>query len=134
MSIEKWKDWFELIALVAVIGSLIAVVVELRQTQTVMQAQVYQARAFDGIEWNMELAKDESLRGMQTQLDSAEFDPATLTPSELSLARHLMTIVRIDLEDGVSLATCHPGQRSEPRSIGFSLTIRSLSPRSKVNQ
>jgi hypothetical protein len=99
MSIEKWKDWFELIALVAVIGSLIAVVVELRQTQTVMQAQVYQARAFDGIEWNMELAKDESLRGMQTQLDSAEFDPATLTPSELSLARHLMTIVRIDLDN-----------------------------------
>jgi hypothetical protein len=26
MSIERWKDWFELIALVAVIGSLIAIV------------------------------------------------------------------------------------------------------------
>jgi hypothetical protein len=52
MSIERWKDWFELIALVAVIGSLIAVVVELRQTQTqtAMQVQAYQARAFNGIE------------------------------------------------------------------------------------
>ena len=99
MSIERWKDWFELIALVAVIGSLIAVVVELRQTQTAMQAQAYQARAFNGIEWNMELAKDESLRSMQSRLDSIDFDPSTLSPSELSLARHLMTIVRIDLDN-----------------------------------
>lgn len=99
MSIERWKDGFELIALVAVIGSLIAVVVELRQTQTAMQAQAYQARAFDGIEWNMELAKDESLRSMQARLDSADFDPATLSQSELSLAKRLMTIVRIDLDN-----------------------------------
>jgi hypothetical protein len=99
MSIDRWKDWFELIALVAVIGSLIAVVVELRQTQTAMRAQAYQARAFDGIEWNMELAKDESLRSMQARLDSADFDPATLSQSELSLAKRLMTIVRIDLDN-----------------------------------
>ena len=99
MVIEKWKDWFELVALIAVIGSLIAVVVELRQTQTAMQAQAYQARAFDGIEWNLELAKDESLRSMQARLDSKDFDPATLSESELPLARHLMTIVRIDLDN-----------------------------------
>ena len=99
MSIERWKDWFELIALVAVVGSLIAVVVELQQTQTAMQAQAYQARAFDGIEWNMELAKDESLRNMQARLDSIDFDPAKLSESELSLAKHLMTIVRIDLDN-----------------------------------
>ena len=99
MSVERWKDWFELIALVAVIGSLIAVVLELRQTQTAMQAQAYQARAFDGIEWNMELAKDESLRSMQARLDSTDFDPATLSQSELSLAKRLMTIVRIDLDN-----------------------------------
>jgi len=99
MSIERWKDRFELIALVAVIGSLIAVVVELRQTQTTMQAEAYQARAFNGIEWNMELAKDESLRSMQARLDSADFDPATLSQSEISLAKHLMTITRIDLDN-----------------------------------
>jgi hypothetical protein len=99
MSIERWKDRFELIALVAVIGSLIAVVVELRQTQTAMRAQAYQARAFDGIKWNIELAKDESLRSMQARLDSTDFDPATFSQSELSLAKHLMTIVRIDLDN-----------------------------------
>ncbi len=99
LSIERWKDWFELIALVAVIGSLIAVVAELRQTQTAMQAQAYQARAFNGIEWNMELARDESLRSMQAQLDSDDFSPATLSQSELSLAKCLMTITRIDLDN-----------------------------------
>ena len=75
MSIEKFRDWFELIALVAVVGSLIAVVVELRQTQTAMQASVYQARAFNGIEYNWELAKDESMRMLQEYLYSEEFDP-----------------------------------------------------------
>ena len=99
MSIEKWKDWFELIALIAVIGSLLAVVVELRQTQTAMQAEAYQARAFNGIEWNMELAKDETLRSIQSRLDAPGFDPATLSPSELPIAKRLMTIVRIDLDN-----------------------------------
>ena len=99
MSIEKWKDWIVLIALIGVIGSLVAVVVELRQTQTAMRAQAYQARAFDGIEWNLELARDETLRSMQQRLDSPGFDPATLGPSELSLAKHLMTVVRIDLDN-----------------------------------
>jgi len=42
----------------------------------------------------MELARDESLRSMQAQLDSGDFDPATLSQSELSLAKHLMTITR----------------------------------------
>lgn len=99
MSIEKFRDWFELIALVAVVGSLIAVVVELRQTQTAMQANAYQARAFNGIEYNWEFAKDESLRTMQEYLYSDEFDPSTLNDSELSLAKNLMTIIRIDLDN-----------------------------------
>lgn len=99
MTIERWKDWFELIALVAVIGSLIAVVVELRQTQTAMQAQAYQARAFNGIETNMEFAKDDALRSMQERLSDASFDPSTLSESELRLAKSLMTIVRIDLDN-----------------------------------
>jgi len=33
MNITKWKDVAEIIALVAVVGSLLAVAVELRQTQ-----------------------------------------------------------------------------------------------------
>ncbi len=99
MTIERWKDWFELIALVAVVASLIAVVMEIQQTQTAMRAQAYQARAFNGIEWNFELAKDEALRSMQARLDDAGFDPATLNESEFTLAKRLLTIVRIDLDN-----------------------------------
>ena len=99
MSIDKFRDWFELIALVGVVGSLIAVVIELQQTQNAMQAEVYQARAFNGIEYNWELARDETLRNMQERLYDEDFDPSTLSDSELSLARNLMTIIRIDLDN-----------------------------------
>ncbi len=49
MKISRWKDSAELIALVAVIGGLIAVVMELRQTQSALRAQAYQSRALDVI-------------------------------------------------------------------------------------
>jgi len=99
MSLDKWRDWFELIALVAVVGSLLALVVELRQTQKAMQAQAYQARAFDGIAWNLELAKDTLIRDVQDRLDGPDFDPTTLDQSQLSIAYYLITIVRIDLDN-----------------------------------
>ncbi len=99
MSIEKWREWFELIALVAVVGSLLAVVLELQQTQAALRAQAYQARAFDGIEWNFELAKDPVMRDMQDRFDDPDFDPNALSPSDWALARRLVTIVRIDLDN-----------------------------------
>ncbi|NHA14018.1 hypothetical protein [Thioalkalivibrio sp. XN279] len=99
MSVEKWRDWMELIALIAVVASLIALVVELRQTQVALRAQAYQARAFDGIAWNMEFAKDASIRDMQDRFYEPDFDPDSLSPSELSIARRLITIVRIDLDN-----------------------------------
>ena len=44
-----WKDIAELIGIAAIVVSLIAVVVELQQTQAAISASTYQARAFDGI-------------------------------------------------------------------------------------
>jgi hypothetical protein len=99
MTMNKWKDLFEMIALVAVVGSLVAVVVELQQTQTSMRAQAYQARAFDGIAWNMELARDPSINRLQTLLDSGEFDAASLSEEERQAIGRLITIVRIDLDN-----------------------------------
>jgi hypothetical protein len=99
MSVEKWRDWMELIALITVVGSLMALVVELRQTQLALRAQAYQARAFDGIAWNMEFAKDASIRDMQDRFYEPDFDPASMDPSELSIAKRLITIVRIDLDN-----------------------------------
>ena len=99
MTIEKWREWMELIALIAVVGSLFALVVELRQTQTAMRAQAYQARAFDGIAWNFELSKNDVIRELQDRLEDPTFDMATLNPTELSIAYRLITIVRIDLDN-----------------------------------
>ena len=36
MSLDKWRDVAELVALVAVVGSLVLVVIELRQTQAAL--------------------------------------------------------------------------------------------------
>ena len=36
---------------------------------------------------------------MQARLNDPDFDPTTLTESEFDLAKHLMTIVRIDLDN-----------------------------------
>lgn len=55
MKFSNWKDIAELFALVAVIASLIAVVFELRQTQTALQAQAYQSRAFQSFDHHMDM-------------------------------------------------------------------------------
>ena len=99
MSVEKWREWIELVALITVVGSLVALIVELRQTQVALRAQAYQARAFDGIQWNMDLAKDASIREMQDRFTDPEFDPTSLSPSEWSVASRLITVVRIDLDN-----------------------------------
>jgi hypothetical protein len=44
-----WREVAELIGITAIVVSLIAVVVELRQTQAAISAGTYQARAFDGM-------------------------------------------------------------------------------------
>ena len=44
MTSGKWKDIAEIIALVAIVVSLVAVAIELRQTQVALQSQAYQAR------------------------------------------------------------------------------------------
>lgn len=99
MTLQKWKDTAELVALITVVGSLLAVVIELRQTQIAMQAQAYQARAFDGIAHNFELAKDQRLRELGALLESGDFDPDALNEDERLLAMHLITITRIDLDN-----------------------------------
>lgn len=57
MEFSKYKDIAELVALVAVIGSLIAATIELRQTQEALQAEAYQTRALDGIATNLTFAQ-----------------------------------------------------------------------------
>ncbi len=99
MQIEKWKDTAELVALTAVVLTLIAVALELRQTQTALQAQAYQSRAFDAIEWNFSVQTIPGAREMIDRLYADGFDPAALTAEEKRLAISLMATVYIDVDN-----------------------------------
>ena len=57
----NWKDIAELIGIAAIVASLVAVVVELRQTKSALIASTYQARAFDAVATNLAVAENERL-------------------------------------------------------------------------
>ena len=99
MAFAKWKDIAELIALVAVVLSLVAVAYELRQTRDALMAQAYQARAFDGIATNFEYAKDPELDRVGELALAPDFAPETLTAEERRVLRRLYSITRIDLDN-----------------------------------
>jgi len=99
MNIAKWKDLAELVALVAVVGSLLAVAIELRQTQGALQAQAYQSRAFDGIATNLALAQDDELARLEELIYSPDIDPAELSPEERRRVSRILNVIRIDLDN-----------------------------------
>ena len=49
MKQTNWKDIVEMVGIAAIVVSLIALVMELRQTQSALSASTYQARALDSI-------------------------------------------------------------------------------------
>ena len=95
MTIQKWKDVAELIALVAVVVSLIALVIELRQTQDALQAQTYQDRAFDQIDLNLDQAKNPQL----TIIFQDDFDRENLTRAEFTVAINMLNVKMIDADN-----------------------------------
>ena len=99
MTPGRWKDVAELLAMVAVIVSLAAIAFELRQTQTALQVQAYQARAFDGIEINFELARNPEFERITELMGAPDFDPSTLSKEEQTLAERLISVTRIDLDN-----------------------------------
>ncbi len=61
MTKSSWKETVELVGLMAIVASLIALVIELRQTQTALSAETYQSRAIDGIGEALYVAESEHL-------------------------------------------------------------------------
>lgn len=61
MAKADWKETVELIGILAIVASLIALVLELRQTQSALLAATYQARAFDAIAEERAVADSEFL-------------------------------------------------------------------------
>ncbi len=88
-----------IVANIGVIAGIVFLGYELRQTQMAMQSQAFQARALDAIDWNFEIAKDENLRKIAYQMDSGEFDPSSLTESELQIAFYLLDGIKVDVDN-----------------------------------
>jgi hypothetical protein len=95
MAIQKWKDVAELVALAAVVGSLVAVVLELRQTQDALLAQTYQDRAFDAIDWHFSVANNPQL----SIIFHDDVDLENLTPTEYTVAFNMLIATMIDLDN-----------------------------------
>lgn len=70
MKSASWKDIAELIGIAAIVASLIAVVIELRQTQAAIAAATYQARAFDGMTSAREQYNGDYIAPLLAQIDS----------------------------------------------------------------
>jgi hypothetical protein len=97
MIIQKWREIAELVALTAVVGSLAAVVIELRQTQEAIRSQTYQERAFQGIAFNLEVAQSPLVES--SHIFSVDLDPDTLSESDYYKTFHFYMAVRIDVDN-----------------------------------
>ncbi len=88
-----------MVGITAVVASLIAVVIELRQTQSAIVASTYQARAYDAIEKNWLLAESQVIGPIVAKVFA---DPSTidaLTDDERRRIRAVVRSMRIDADN-----------------------------------
>ncbi len=99
MKISRWKDIAELVALIAVVGGLFAVVIELRQTQSALRAQAYQSRALDVINTMRELSADPEQAMLWSNYLGGSLTVDAASPEELSRLRSQLYLRRTDLDN-----------------------------------
>ena len=99
MKISGLKEFAELIALVAVVGGLIAVVIELRQTQSALGAQAYQSRALDVINTMHELSANPERAIVVSDYLDGDLTVDSASPEELVQLRNYFYIRRTDLDN-----------------------------------
>lgn len=99
MNTSSWKDYAELVALIAVVGGLFAVVIELRQTQSALRAQAYQTRALDAISAPREWAKDPKPAMLFGDYLDGDLTADTASPEELAQLRSHFYTRRTDLDN-----------------------------------
>ena len=99
MNTSNWKDYAELIALVAIIGGLVAVVIELRQTQSALRAQAYQTRALDAISATREWSMNPEPAMLFGDYLAGNLTTDTASPEQLSQLRSHFYARRTDLDN-----------------------------------
>ncbi len=99
MKLSGWKDIAEIVALAAVVGGLIAIVIELRQTQSALRAQAYQTRALEVISAMREYSANPELEILLRDFFGNELTVETASPQELSRLRSHFYMRRTDLDN-----------------------------------
>ncbi|MEL7185869.1 MAG: hypothetical protein AAFN50_05465 [Pseudomonadota bacterium] len=88
-----------MVGITAVVASLIAVAIELRQTQSAIVANTYQARAYDAIDKNWRLAESPVLGSILAKVSADPSSIDALTDVELRQVRALARGMRIDADN-----------------------------------
>jgi hypothetical protein len=96
---SNWKDVAEIIALLAVVASLVVVVVELRQTQVALGAQAYQARSFQAYDHHLFMAERPELDALLRSSRADDFDFSSLSASQKSALLRLYYAARADFDN-----------------------------------
>ena len=99
MKLSSWKDLVELVALLTVIGGLVTVVIELRQTQSALRAQAYQSRALDSIDGLRQSLNSPERSMLFRNYVQGELTLETASPEELSQLRRNLYIRYTDLDN-----------------------------------
>ena len=100
MKTEQWRFYAEMVGFVAVVASLLALIVELRQTQTAVSAATYQARAHDSIALNNLLQDSEIILPLLVNTDLGNPDTiAALSDLERARLRVFFTGRRVDADN-----------------------------------
>ena len=99
MKISSWRDFAELVALIAVIGGLGAIVFELRQTQSALRAQAYQSRALDVINTLHESSANPEQAILLNDYLGGDLTIDTASPVERIQLRNHFYMRRTDLDN-----------------------------------
>jgi hypothetical protein len=99
LKLSGWKDIVEIVALAAVVGGLVAIVIELRQTQSALRAQAYQTRALEVISAMREYSANPELEILLRDFLGNRLTVETASPQELSQLRSHFYFRRTDLDN-----------------------------------
>ncbi len=99
MQISRWKELAELIALLAVVGGLVGIVIELRQTQSALSAQAYQTRALDVISTLHELSAYPERAVLVSEYLNGDLAIESISAEEQVQLRNYFYVRRTDLDN-----------------------------------
>lgn len=99
LKLSNWKDLVELVALLTVIGGLVAVVIELRQTQSALRAQAYQSRALDTISGLRQSFENPERSILFRNYFHGNLTIEAASPEELGQLRRHLFMRRTDLDN-----------------------------------